>query len=289
MDCCQGRAGNKALRKRILDAVAHLPPMPQIAHKARAIMSNPSSSFKDLAIVLVTDQVIASRVLKLANSAYFGLSGKVSSIQYASVVLGQKTLAELITVAAASTVMDQALKGYGLEAGELWKHSLAVAYGSRFIAKNINSRLEDDAFSAGLIHDVGKLVLDNYIFENKQVFDRLMGNGQHILLRAEKQTLGFDHAEIASEVCDQWNMPENLAGAIRYHHDPAISQGNELAYIVYLADVIAIKSQTGRETETLSYEIDEEVVRFLKFKKEDMAQILAQVSASVQEAVQALE
>jgi len=289
MDCCQKKVGNEALRKRILDAVAHLPPMPQIAHKARAIMSNPSSSFKDLAIVLVTDQVIASRVLKLANSAYFGLSGKVSSIQYASVVLGQKTLAELITVAAASTLMDQALKGYGLKAGELWKHSLAVAYGSRFIARNINSRLEDDAFSAGLIHDVGKLVLDSYIFEKKQVFDRLIGDGQETFLRAEKQTLGFDHAEIASEVCDQWNMPENLAGAIRHHHDPSRSQGNELAYIVYLADVLAIKSQTGRETETLSYEIDDEVVRFLKFTREDMAQILAQVSASVQEAVQALE
>ena len=84
-------------------------------------------------------------------------------------------------------------------------------------------------------------------------------------------------------------MPESLADAIRYHHDPDSSQGNELAYIVYLADVIAIKSQTGRETETLSHEIGDEVVRFLKFKKEDMAQILAQVSASVQEAVQALE
>jgi putative nucleotidyltransferase with HDIG domain len=185
--------------------------------------------------------------------------------------------------------MDQALKGYGLEAGELWEHSLAVAYGSRFIARNINSRLEDDAFSAGLIHDVGKLVLDNYIFEKKQVFDRLIGDGQETLLHAEKQTLGFDHAEIASEVCDQWNVPENLAGAIRHHHDPSRSQGNELAYIVYLADVLAIRSRTGRETETLSHEIDEEVVRFLKFTREDMAQILAQVSASVQEAVQALE
>jgi HD-like signal output (HDOD) protein len=288
-DSFQKGVVDKALRRRILDAVAHLPPMPQIAHKARSIMSNPSSSFKDLAIVLVTDQTIASRVLKLANSAYFGLSGKVSSIQYASIVLGQKTLAELITVAAASSLMGQALKGYGMEAGDLWKHSLAVAYGSRFIAKNINSRLEDDAFSAGLIHDVGKLVLDKYIFEKKQIFEQLMGDGQETLLSAEKRTLGFDHAEIASEVCDQWNVPENLASAIRYHHYPVGSQGNGLAYILYLADVIANKSRTGGEIETLSYEVDDEVVKFLGFKKEDMPKILSQVTASVQEAVQALE
>lgn len=277
------------MRKRILDAVADLPAMPQIAHKARAIMSNPSSSFKDLAIVLVTDQAIASRVLKLANSAYFGLRGKVSSIQYASIVLGQKTLAELITVAATSTLMGQGLKGYGLKAGELWKHSLAVAYGSRFIAKNINSRLEDDAFSAGLIHDVGKLVLDNYIFEKKQVFEQLMEDGQETLLSAEKRTLGFDHAEIGSAVCNKWSVPENLAAAIRYHHYPISSQGNELAYILHLADVIAVKIGIGTGTETLYYEIDDEVVKFLGLDKKDMAKILAQVTASVQEAMEALE
>jgi HD-like signal output (HDOD) protein len=276
----------EALKEKIFKSVSELPPMPQVVHKAREVMDDPNSSFKDLAIIFVTDQAIATRVLKLANSAYYGLSQQVSSIQQASVILGHKTLAELVTMAATSSLLGKDIKGYGLEAGELWKHSLAVAFGSRVIAKKKNPALSDDAFAAGLIHDSGKLVLDKYILERKGMFEEFMADGQGSFLAAEKEILGFDHAEIASEVCKKWNVPQNVATAIRYHHCPLEAQENELANILHVADGIAMLSGLGTGEDALSYEMEESAVSSLGFKNEDISKLMDQVMASVQNTMQ---
>ncbi len=275
------------LRERILGAVSDLPPMPQAAHKAREVMANPNSSFKDLAIVFVTDQAIAGRVLKLANSAYYGLSKRVSSIQQASVVLGYKTLAELVTLAFTSRLMGETLKGYGLNAGDLWKHSLAVALGARLIATKKNPALSDDVFAAGLIHDAGKLVLDKYILERRQAFEGCMANGHQNFLTAEKKILGVDHGEIASEVCQKWNIPEHLAVAIRYHHYPSRSQDNELAYILHIADIIALRSELGTGIDASSYDMDDNALDFVGLE-DDLDKIMSQMVASVEKTVRTL-
>ena len=125
--------------------------MPNIILKAREIMEDPGSSLKDLAGVIEHDQAIVARVLALANSSYYGLSGLVSSIQHASILLGQKTLGELITIAASSKLLSKQLKGYRLHPGDLWKHSLAVALGSKIIAEKINAECIEDAFIAPII------------------------------------------------------------------------------------------------------------------------------------------
>lgn len=277
----------EVLTERILGAVSDLPSMPQAVHKAREVMGNPNSSFKDLAIVFVTDQAIATRVLKLANSAHYGLSKRVSSIQQASVVLGYKILAELVTLASTSKLMGETLKGYGLKAGDLWKHSLAVAFGARLIAKKSNPALSDDVFAAGLIHDAGKLVLDEYICERKQAFEDFMAGGDQSFLTAEKEILGVDHGEIASEVCQKWNIPEHLAIAIRYHHYPSRSHGNELAYILHVADAIALRSEVEAGIDALSYEMDDSALEFLGLE-EDLNAIMSQVVASVQKTMKTL-
>lgn len=282
----EGLPGGKALKKKILATVGNLPPMWQVVHKARQIMENPNSSFKDLAITIVTDQAIAARVLRLANSAYYGLSERVSSIQQASVILGYKTLAELLALASTSEIMGGTMKGYGLNSGELWQHSLAVAFGSRIIAKKRGSMLLDDAFAAGLLHDAGKIVLDEYIFERLQAFKDFMADGQESFVAAEKEILGFDHAEIASEVCKSWNVPQYMATGIRYHHCPSRTQRDELAYILHVADVIAMMSSLGTSVDTLSYELEEGATEFLGLKSQDISKIMAQVVASVQKTME---
>ncbi len=276
----------EALKTKILGSLDNLPPMPQVVHKARKVIADPNSSFKDLAIVFVTDQAIASRVLKMANSAYYGLSQHVSSIQQASVVLGHKTLAELVTLASTSQLMGKGLDGYGLAAGDMWQHSLAVAFGSRLIAKKRNGRMSDDAFAAGLIHDSGKLVLDKYILERKEIFKDFMAGSEHSFVAAEKEILGFDHAEIAYEVCKRWNVPEKVAVGIRYHHCPSEVHDNELANILHLADGIAVMSNMGTGIDSLSYEMDEGAVKALGFESQDMNKMMKQVAASVEKTVQ---
>jgi len=272
-----------ALKKKILRSVKELPPMPQTVHKVREIMANPSSSFKALAEILETDPAMATKVLKMANSSYYGLSGKVSSIQHASVVLGQKSIGDLMTLAGTSGLLNDTLQGYKLESGDLWRHSLGVAFGARIIANKKNPSLADDAFAAGLIHDSGKLILDPYILERKEAFGKLLSNGEQSFLNAEKQILGFDHSEIASEVCKSWQVPEVLTVAIRHHHEPSMSQGDQLTYMVHVADAAAMMTGLGTGADGMSYKMDEKALEFLGLQGEDLGDIMGEVVESVEQ------
>ena len=231
------------LKKRILQSLGELPPMPQIVFKAHEIMDNPNSSTKQVADLIETDQAIAAKVLKMANSAYYGMSGKVSSIQQASVVLGHTALGELITLAGTSSLLGNRLHGYGMDSGKLWQHSMMVAFGSKIISQRKIPPLENDAFSAGLIHDVGKLALDRPVMNRKSLFDEFLSPGDKSFLSAENRILGFDHAEIGYEICRHWKIPETLARAIRYHHkspDDSLEDGaDNLVSIVSMANTIA--------------------------------------------------
>lgn len=276
------KPSGEALKKLILRSVSDLPPMPQTVFKAREIIEDPKSSFKELAEVLKTDQAIATKILKIANSAYYGIIGGVSSIQQAAVVLGHKTLGDVITVAGSSGILSNTLEGYGLEAGEMWRHSMGVAFGSQIIATRKNPSLVSDAFAAGLIHDVGKLILDRYIFERKETFDEFMADGRSSFLIAEAQILGFDHSEIAAELCTKWRVPDALTKAIRYHHYPSKSEGDELAYIVNMADTLSMMAGLGLGVDGLRYRMDEEAEEFLGLEEEDTNDIMTEVVESVE-------
>ncbi|HUU41753.1 MAG TPA: HDOD domain-containing protein [Desulfatiglandales bacterium] len=271
----------EALKKKILRSINDLPPMPETVMKARQIMNDEHSSFKELAEVLETDQAIAAKVLRIANSAYYGMAGKISSIKHASVVLGFKVLGELITIAGASEVLGSRLSGYKLEAGALWQHSLGVAQGAKVIANRKLAKLGEDAFAAGLIHDVGKLVLDPYVLDREKLFDEFMNDGQQSFLQAEENILGFGHPEIASELCKQWNIPKILVIAIQHHHRPSMANGDELAYIVHMADAIAMMSGLGTGIDGMLYEMEEGAMNFLGLQEEDLNTIMAEVAEFV--------
>ena len=272
----------EALKQRILRHMKDLPPIPQTIFKAREIMANPDSDFKELANLFETDQAIAAKILKIANSPYYGYSGKITSIQRASVILGHKTLVELLTVIGTAGLLGNKLEGYWLDSGALWKHSLAAAFGSRIIANTIKPALSNDAFTSGLIHDVGKLILDQYVKERWELFQNFMDDGEHTFLEAEKKILDLDHAEVASEVCKKWNIPEPLTVAIRYHHHPSQSNGSELAYIVHVADAIAMMTSLGIGIDGTLYQMDDTAMEFLSLREENLNDIMGQVLEAVQ-------
>jgi HD-like signal output (HDOD) protein len=223
----------------------------------------------------------------VANSAYYGLSGMVSSIHQATVVLGHKTLEQLITMVSANSLLGNHLKGYRLGAGTLWQHSLAVAMCSRLIAKDRAPSLENDAFSVGLIHDAGKLVLDRYVIKLKNQIDQVLKTGA-TFLDAEKRVLGFDHTELASGLCTKWKLPDNHAKAVRCHHDPASSDGNQLAYIVHIANQIAHQTGIGNIADSTLYELDPEVLSFLSLEEEDIDMYLQGTIEAVDQITQSM-
>ena len=264
----------EGLKQQIIKTVDDLPPMPQTVIKAREIMDDPKAGFKELSELFEADQGIAAKILKLANSPLYGIAGGVSSIQKASVVLGQKTLGELITLGGVSGLLGDQLTGYSLDAGDLWKHSLAVAFGARFITGKYDATLESDAFTAGLLHDAGKIILDPYVAERWQLFETVMADGDVSFLQAEKKVLALDHPEIAAEVCKAWHIPEAISQAIRFHHNPSMSDGSKLAYIVHAADAVALMSGLGLGIDGTMYQLEEGAKEFLNLKDEDLGDIM---------------
>ena len=274
-----------SLKSKILRSLVELPPMPNIILKAREIMEDPASSLKELAAVIEHDQAIVARVLALANSAYYGLSGMVSSIQHASILLGQKTLGELITIAATSRLLSKRLRGYRLHPGDLWRHSLAVAIGSKIIADKVNGDWVEDAFIAGLLHDAGKIILDPYVEEHKETFETRMKNLSGKFIEAEKEILGFDHAEVMSRATRFWRYPETQSLAIRYHHDPMQSGNNQLAFVVHLADIAAIAAGFKSGDMESSAEFDPQMLSYLGFDRTQFDPIIAEITSSVDKLV----
>lgn len=271
-----------ALKRKILETVQDLPPMPQTVFKAREIMADPKAGFDDLAKLIESDQAIAAKVLKLANSSYYAMRGEISSIQRALVVLGNNTLGELITLGGVSGLLGNRLEGYGMDVGDLWKHSLAVAFGSRLIAEKVAAPLANDAFTTGLLHDSGKLILDTYIIERWQAFEDIMTDGRHNFLVAEKQVLGLDHPEIASEVCHAWHIPRSITQAIQYHHNPSQSEDNQLASIVHVADVTAMLSGIGSGVDGTLYQIEEKALMNLGLQEEVLGEIMSHMLTATQ-------
>ena len=286
-------AGGDELKMEMLQKLADLPAIPQVVFKAREIMADANSGIKDVVRVIETDQAITTKILKTANSVYYGMSGKVSTIQHALIVLGYKIIGEIITLASSSGLLDKTLKGYGLGSGDLWRHSISVGIGSRIIAKKKNSDLEETAFSTGLMHDAGKLVLDKYVLERKETFNEIMDHGRETFINAEQRIFGFNHAEIGFDVCRHWGIPEDIALSIRYHHLPLKSKKNELAYIVSLADTIvnmadslATMGGMGTGVETMMYMIDDRIIKFLGIQEEEIKPIMDEIQESVKKLTQ---
>lgn len=279
-----GRLSGDELKKEIIKSFKDLPPMPEVVQKVRDVMADPKLGFKDVGNVLETDPAFAAGVLKLANSAYYGMSGMVNSIQQAAVVLGYKTLDQLITVMGGLKLLGKSLKGYQMKSGLLWKHSLAVAYGAKKIASETNPPLESDAFAAGLVHDAGKIVLDPYVLERRDLFDEAIADENISFVDAETKILGFNHADITYELCKKWHFPEAQVTAVGFHHDPARSKDKSLPYIIHLADILAVKAGFAIDVEDADeIQIDDDILNELGLSEADIATLMEHIVKTVKD------
>ncbi len=271
-----------ALKAKILRSLVNLPSMPHIILKAREILSDPDSSLRDLSRVIEIDQALVAKVLTLANSAYYGVSGMVSSIQHASVLLGQKILGQMITISASSVLLNKKLRGYGIAPDDMWRHSLACAFAAKRIAERNNDGLIDDAFTAGLLHDAGKIILDPYVIKRKDEFEPFAGQINMPLFEIEKAVFGFDHAEIMSRACRLWRFPEIQVTAIRYHHEPSCEEENELACMIHLADVLAKSAGFAAGQSATLDQIAPEILQFLHIRAQDLVVVADAVKEDLQ-------
>jgi len=241
--------------ERLLRRIGELPPMPAVAQKALALIRNPSSSMADLADVLALDQAMAGLVLRWANSAYFGLRSPVTTVRQAVVYLGQNAIQSLIMAASLAAFIDRPAPGYGLERGELRKHSVGVASGARLVAAKFGKALGEDAYHAGLLADIGKLAFEA-VLRNVDTSAPEWQNQSFADL--EIVHFGIDHATLGAEMARRWNLPKPLTEAIAFHHRPSLAKdGALLAAAVHIADAAMMMLGIGLGRDGLQYPLDE--------------------------------
>ena len=269
------------LKNRLTQALNRLPAMPQALEQARGLMADNRMRPADMVKILEQDPSVAAPFLRLASMSLYGDTQSISSIQQAVGTLGMKTLNEFITLACAAQVLGRELKGYGLQAGDLFKHSLAAAYCSRALAARKSPDLAEEAFSAGLFHDCGKLLLDSFVEERREAFSAFVYDQKKSFLDAEREILGFDHPQVAADVCVKWRIPKRQVVAIALHHTPSRFVHNELAAVIHAADATSMMSGIGSGLDGLLYSVDEKAMEFLNLEGDCIGVLMADAAGYV--------
>ena len=236
-------------------AMENIQPIPQVALKILRLIDNEEYEIKTLADEIRKDQVISARTIKLCNSVAFAGSSKVESLDQALVLIGMRLLVKLVISVSVNELFGHSGQGYSLCKGGLYHHAVGTAIIAEKLADYTGSAEPGLAYTAGLLHDIGKVVLDQSIASAYPLFYRKLFEEEDNFLEVENEILGLDHAQVGNKLARKWLFPESLCDTIRNHHRPEKATRNlELAHVVYLADLLMSRFHSGLELERLNTE-----------------------------------
>jgi HD-like signal output (HDOD) protein len=238
---------NESVIKKIESRVQDMPTLPVIAAKILEVLDDPDSSASDLKKVISLDSVLTARLLRMVNSAFYGFPRRIDSLTNAIVILGFNNVRSLaLSVSILDFFENAAARSKRLDYTALWKHSVGVAFCSRLLARKTMPDFTEQGFVAGLLHDIGIIVVDNCFRDQFTLCLAATSAERRPLQEIEKEIMGFTHAEIGQYAAEKWLLPQNLVEAIGYHHNPAKATSNfELTAIVHVADVICKTRKFG--------------------------------------------
>ena len=260
----------------IFDKVKGFPTLPDVVHKVLPLMEDESSSAKELADLISYDQAISSRLLKVSNSAYYGFMRKIATVKHAIVVLGLQEVKSLTLGIAVLDTMKGVGSGTSLNGKELWMHSIGCAIAGQIIAKLVGGVKPEVIFTASLLHDIGKLVLDIYFGkEYVKIVEKTKENGLS-MAEAEKEVMNVDHADVGGWICETWKFPPALTLPIaNHHHLEGVNKDYlRLTLIVHLADILCKQARIGNSGDNNIPVIHPLVQSCLKLTKDDLGIIV---------------
>lgn len=267
--------------KNIMSKVRSFPGMPATAAKLLPLLENPETSTSKIEDILRYDPGLTANILKLTNSAYFGIPTKISSVRQAIILLGWKRLIQLVMTMCMSDLMKDSVVGYDLPKGELWRHSIAVSVAADELVKGLKISEAEEVFTAALLHDIGKLILGEYVREDMPKINAMVEKGISFEV-AEYIVLGTDHAEIGARILKNWSFPTPLVEAVHWHHDANSCSGHCLmSDIVHTADILVLmagygSNRSGREPAPAG-----EVLERLGLQIDDLPPLAEQISGRV--------
>lgn len=259
----------------ILDNLHQLPAIPAVVQELIQNFDNPALDSQHLAQKISQDQALVAKVLRGANSAFYGLPRQVGSTQEAVVVLGFSTVRSLVLSAGFINAFSASAPAACVDREHYWQRSLAIAIYARAVAKCLHQDSET-AFTAGLLHDIGLMVLDVCAHERfAVVWKNAQGDGDE-LIQAERAAFGFDHAELGAEVARRWKFPTAIEDAIRYHYQPGHQPFQILTGVVQVAKALALAREEGRPEDEWFARIPEILRDILKLDRDKLRRCLPQ-------------
>jgi len=252
----------------ILRGIRNLPTLPDVVTEILRLCDDPDANTRQIARLIEKDPVLTTKVLKLVNSSYFGLSKELYSINQALVLIGYDNLKSMVMSASMLQIFNKDSKVGSFSRKALWKHSVGVGIGARFLAKRVGIGDPEQAFVAGLIHDVGKVIID-WFFHPQFVEIITLVDRDHCWIReAEIRVMQVTHEEIGSYLASRWNLPDLLKNGIAYHHQPTLAgEYAVMAAEVQLSDSLIRELDVGYGGDPTVPVIDGEISSILPLRQ----------------------
>ena len=269
--------------QELIKEIKNLKPIPAIVNQITAAVDDPNLSSKDIADIIKFDPSVTANLLKTCNSAYFALPNPVDSVKDAVSILGMDQIIQLVLVKSGAKALSKKQKGYGLHEGAMWKHAVSSALISKEICKKTKLGNTNIIFTAALLKDIGKTVLDRFVSDSFEKIMTLVQKKGYSFRRAEKKVIGIDHGELGAMIATEWKFSSKMINIIRHHHlsDESQQKNTDIA-IVYLADCICMMMGVGIGEDGLAYRFHGDVIKSLNITHEDITMIMADFTQEMQ-------
>jgi len=273
------------LKKKTITGISNLPTLPEVATRLMQMVNDPDTSAADAAKVISRDVGITSKVLRMANSAFYGIPRTITTVQNAVVLLGMKVVNSLVLSVSVGEIFPSKDPAAKIDRKAFWTHSLACAVAGKLLAQKIKRpHLVDpeESFCSGLLHDIGKLVLDHYFYDEYIQAKKDARQKNVSLFESEKVFFGYTHTDVGDWLTSKWELPRDLRIPIIYHHQPADAPSSkEQSYLIHCADYISHKAGFDLIDKEKQSNLDDSYQDILEITPEDIEIIIAAVPDEV--------
>ena len=270
----------------ILARVETLPTLPTSVARLASLLGDERAGAADFEAVIRPDPALTANLLRLANSAAFGCRREIASVGQAVALLGLKRVFEAAAGVAFARVLPPSLPGYGVNAAAFWRHSIAVAVIAERLAIEVEGRAPGLCFTAGLLHDIGKLAISSFLLEESARLKARLGEGPVPFFSVEQELLGTDHAALGQTMLERWQLPAPLAEAAGRHHQPAVAAeapAEPLVDLVHAADCLAHALGFGADVGELRREVAPAVGQRLGLRHARLEKVASEVLEPISE------
>jgi putative nucleotidyltransferase with HDIG domain len=278
--------------ENVREAIEKLPMLSPNVSRLLQIMADEDYELDDVVNIVKYDAALTAKVLKAVNSPVFGLLNPVTSLDRAISYLGKWIVVSIILSDSTGDLFSRPLAGYEGQQNALWRHDLFAAFSSSEVARYAKQSFEKElAFTAGLLHDIGKYVFAPFWKQaSGEALGRIEEGSVADYLAAERVLAGLDHAQVGYEMARYWEFPEPLQQAILYHHTPeqAPERFRALAYAAHLGDMCAMMAGCDTGNDGMQYQLDNGYIEYFELTSESLAQILLETEIQFKQAISSL-